>query len=148
MALPIWLVIILSLSVFGMTGGNEYAVSSVTLDIGHRMHPDFHQQIETKMKTREQVGDTDFFFEVIEFYPHFTYVDSTKQTVSLSDEPKNVAFKIRVYENDEVVEDTWAFYSIKVPHFSPTSYLTFQATRFEYRGKSYGNVEKDGDDAE
>jgi hypothetical protein len=140
----IWWVLAASLSALGMTAA-EYGsqVSSVTVEIGHRMHPDFYQQTQTKMNVREQVGDTDFFFEIIEFYPHFAYVDSTKEIVSLSDEPTNAAFKIRVYENDEVVEDTWAFFTINVPHFSPTSYLTFHVTNFDYRGETYQDNRKD-----
>ena len=147
-AFVILLVCALLPSVFGMTADHGSQVTSVTLDIGHRMHPDFYQQIKTEMNKREQVGDTDYFFEIIEFFPHFTYVDSTKEIVSLSDEPKNAAFKIRVYENDEIVEDTWAFYSVKVPHFSPASYLTFQAVQFEYRGDSYGGDDEQEEEAE
>jgi hypothetical protein len=142
----IWLVLVASLSVLGMTTADPGSqVSSVTVEIGHRMHPDFYQQTQTKMNAREQVGDTDFFFEIIEFYPHFAYVDSTKEIVSLSDEPTNAAFKIRVFENDEVVEDTWAFFTINVPHFSPTSYLTFHVTSFDYRGETYRDNGKEKD---
>ena len=144
----IWLLAVLLLPVFGMTTDHNSQVSSVTVDIGHRMHTDFYQQILTKMNKREQVGDSDLFFEVIAFYPHFAYVDSTKEIVSLSDEPKNAAFKIRVYENDEVLEDAWAFFTINAPHFFPTSYLTFEVTNFEYRGKTYKKNGKKNDKIE
>ncbi|UCH83907.1 MAG: hypothetical protein JSW50_15950 [Candidatus Latescibacterota bacterium] len=147
---PLWvlLVLLLPLPVLGMTGTHGTQVSTVTVEIGHRIHPDFHQQIQTKMNVKEQVGDTDFFFEIIEFYPHFAYIDSTKEIVSLSDEPTNAAFKIRVYENDEVVEDTWAFFALKVPHFSPTSYLTFDVTSFVYREETYEDNGEEKDEAD
>jgi len=143
-----WLVAVLLLSAFGMTTDHGSQVLTVTVEIGHRMHPDFHQQILTKMNKREQVGDSDLFFEIIAFYPHFAYVDSTKEIVSLSDEPSNVAFKIRVYENDEFVEDAWAFFTINAPHFFPTSYLTFEVTNFDYRGETYQKNGKKNDETE
>lgn len=132
--------------VSGMAADYGTQVASVTVDIGNRMYPSFRQQIQTKMNTREQIGDTDFFFEVIEFYPHFTFVDSTKQILSLSDEPKNAAFKIRVYDEDGFVENTWAFFSLDVPHFSPKSYLTFHVVSFDYRGETYRNAENKNND--
>ncbi|UCG51938.1 MAG: hypothetical protein JSW58_17535 [Candidatus Latescibacterota bacterium] len=145
---PLWLALVLCISALGMTKDSGSEVSSVTLEVGHRMHPNFHQQIRTEMNTREQVGDSDFFFEITEFYPHFTYVDSTKQTISLSDEPENPAFKIRVYNNEELIDDTWAFFSVKAPHFAPTSYLKFHVTHFRYRGETYKESEKKKNDAE
>jgi hypothetical protein len=117
-------------------------VSSLTVRISHRAHPDFQQTVKTEMNKREQIGDTDFFFEVVEFFPHFAITDSTKKTISLSDEPENVAFKIRVYEIDELVDETWAFYHINIPHFSRTSLLKFDTVAFEYRGELFEKEEK------
>lgn len=118
-------------------------VSSLTVVIGHRVHGDFQQTITTEMNKREQIGDTDFFFEAVEFYPHFAITDSTKKTISLSDEPKNAAFKIRVYERDEMVDETWAFYHIQVPHYSRTSLLKFDAVAFVYRGQLFEKKKED-----
>jgi hypothetical protein len=89
------------------------------------------------MNQAVQVGDTDYFFEIADFYPHFALIDSTKETVSLSREPKNVAFKFLVYENDSIVDTSWSFYSIQIPHYARTSYLYFIVKQFEYRGKVF-----------
>jgi len=95
------------------------------------------------MYNRVYVGDTDYSFEVTGFYPHFARIDSTKEIVSLSDEPKNVAFKFVVYENDSLVDTSWSFFTIQIPHFARTSYLFFNVLEFEYRGEIFKQQNKD-----
>jgi len=114
----------------------------ITLKIGHRLHPQFGEMITVNMNEMIPIGDTDLYFEIVEFFPQFAYMDSSKTFVSLSDEPKNPAFRIKVYEGEEFVEQTWAFYSVKVPHFSPKAMLVFDVTGFEYRNVQYGAEEK------
>lgn len=142
-SLAIALIVAFALPVFGSASDDDAPIP-LTVEIGHRHYPDFRETLKTTMQKREQIGDTDYSFEAVEFYPHFAIVerDSTREIVSLSDEPRNVAFKIRVFEKDEVVEDTWAFYDTKVPHFSRTSFLTFRVISFEYQGKVYGESEE------
>ena len=115
------------------------APSFVRLRITHRVHAQFQDTLTVAMNKRQTVGDSEFDFEVIEFYPHFAVIDSTHAVVSLSDEPKNPAFKVRVYQGEKTTEDTWAFYGVDVPHFARTSYLAFQVLGFEYRGKVIGS---------
>lgn len=110
---------------------------SVVLFIGNRMFPEFGEFVSAPMKKRLPVGDTEFTFEVVKFYPHFSIVDSTKTVVSLSDEPKNPAFRIMVYKADAVADSTWAFYAMDVPHFSRASSLWFRVLAFDYRGKVF-----------
>ena len=86
----------------------------LTVAVGNRLYPDFH-----------------------ETHPHFARIDSTKQIISLSEEPENVAFKFVVYENDSIVDTSWSFFSLKVPHFARTSYLYFNVLQFDYRGKTF-----------
>jgi len=107
---------------------------SVVILIGNRLFPDFREIVSTGLHERRQIGDTDFFFEVAEFFPHFAIMDSTRRVVSLSDEPKNPAFRIRVYESEAAVDSTWAFFNMNVPHFSRNAALWFQVLAFDYRG--------------
>ena len=115
----------------------------VKLQIGHRVHHNFREIVTTQLGQKQYLGDTEFSFEVTAFYPHFAIVDSTHEVVSLSEELKNPAFKIEVYENDELVDETWAFYAVQAPHFSKTSLISFQALAFEYRGTVYDQKKKD-----
>lgn len=115
----------------------------LTIEIRNRLFGAFHEIHETTMNKREQVGDTDYFYEVVEFFPDFAIIDSTMKAVSLSEEPKNVAFKIAVYENDEIIENTWAFYHLDIPHFKRTSFLVFTVIRFEYRDEIFSKEEKE-----
>jgi len=109
----------------------------LTIAVGNRLYPDFHETHKTEMHERVIVGDTEYSFEVVKFYPHFARIDSTKQILSLSDEPTNVAFKFAVYENDSIVDTSWSFFNLQVPHFARTSYLYFNVLEFEYRGEIF-----------
>ncbi len=111
--------------------------SDLTVDVRNRLYPDFQETQQVGMNERVQVGDTDFFFEVVDFYPHFALIDSTKEVVSISHEPENVAFKFVVYENDSIIDTSWSFYNLQVPHYSRTSFLYFNVTRFIYRDETY-----------
>jgi hypothetical protein len=113
--------------------GKLRPVRHLTVAVGNRLYPDFHETHRMEMHERVILGDTDYSFEVVEFYPHFARIDSTKQILSLSDEPTNVAFKFVVYENDSIVDTSWSFFSLQVPHFARTSYLYFNVLEFEYR---------------
>jgi hypothetical protein len=110
----------------------------ITVAIGNRLFPAFHETTTTAMNERWFIGDTDYAFEITAFVPHFAIIDSTREVVSLSDEVKNPAFKIRIYEGEDMLEDSWGFYGIRIPHFSRESFLSFQVISFEYRGVVYG----------
>lgn len=109
----------------------------LTVAVGNRLYPDFHETHRIEMHERVIVGDSDYAFEVVDFYPHFARIDSTKQIISLSDEPTNVAFKFVVYENDSIVDTSWSFFNLQIPHFARTSYLYFNVLEFEYRGEIF-----------
>jgi hypothetical protein len=57
--------------------------------------------------------------------------------VSVSDEPKNPAFRIKVFRADSLADSTWAFYAMDIPHFSKSSPLWFRVLRFDYRGEVF-----------
>ena len=123
--------------------GDKDSEMPLTLDIRNRLYGAFHEVHETTLNKREQVGDTDYYYEVVEFFPDFAIIDSTMKAVTLSEEAKNSAFKIIVYENDEVLETTWAFYHLDAAHFQRTSFLAFKVIRFEYRDEVFSKEEKE-----
>lgn len=120
----------------------ESIPDSLTLRVSHRMYPDFWEIVTTRLNERNQIGDTDLDFEVTEFFPHFAYLDSSKTFVSLSDEPVNPAFRINIYDGDELIERAWAFYSLRVPHFSQGTFIAFEVLLFEYRGEIFRHEEE------
>jgi hypothetical protein len=115
--------------------------TDIKIESRHRVHQNFRERVTVEMHQKIQIGDTEFFFEVTEFYPHFSIIDSTGEFTSLSNELKNPAFRIRIYDGEEYLEDTWAFFSVKVPHYSRKSYLTFDVTEFAYDGVVHGKEE-------
>jgi len=111
--------------------------SKITVEVRNRLYPSFFETHDVEMHDTVQVGDTDYFFSVVDFFPHFALVDSTKEIMSLSHDPNNVAFKFVVYESDSIVDTSWSFYNIEIPHYARTSYLYFNVTKFEYRGELF-----------
>lgn len=119
--------------------GDRPAPTSITVAITHRVFVDFQDTLTVEMNERHNVGDTEFTFELVEFYPEFA-IDTSRTIFSVSDDPKNPAFKVVVYENGEKADDTWAFYGIDIPHYGRTSYLAFKVLGFEYRGEVLGET--------
>ncbi|GEM_PF-2311547 len=113
------------------------ALTRITMEVGNRLYPAFSDTVETKLNEKVHVGDTEYSFKTTKFYPHFAIIDSSMEFVSLSDEPVNPAFRIRVYKNSNPVEETWAFFGPGAPHYARTSFLTFRVTSFVYRQKVY-----------
>lgn len=127
----------------------EATPDSVTVRITNRMYPQFLEIVTVAMNEELQIGDTDYYFALTEFYPHFAYLDSSRTYVSLSDELENPAFRVQIWEGEEELEKTWAFFRIDVPHFSRESFLAFQVLEFQYRGETHrrksGKEGKGGD---
>ena len=121
----------------GENAAKSTGPDSVVVLIGNRMFPDFGEIVTTRLHQRQPVGDTDFSFEVVSFYPYFAIIDSTKTVVSVSAEPKNPAFRIKVYKEGALADSAWAFYNMDVPHFSRTSALWFRIMQFDYRGEVF-----------
>jgi len=121
--------------------------TEITLKITNRMHANYLEYMTTEIGDTIQVGDTDFFFTISEFFAHFAMIDSTKEIVSLSDELKNPAFRIDVFENEDLADKTWAFYLIRVPHFGQNSYMAFEVMEFTYRGEHH-TLETEGNTLE
>jgi hypothetical protein len=117
--------------------GKSKGPDSVVVLIGNRMFPEFGEIVSARMHRRQPIGDTDYAFEVVKFYPQFSIIDSTKQIVSVSDEPKNPAFRIKVFRADSLADSTWAFYAMDIPHFSKKSPLWFRVLQFDYRGEIF-----------
>jgi hypothetical protein len=117
-----------------------YTASAIRVAISHRVFVSFADTVTVDMHERRVVGDTEFSFEVVEFYPDFAIMDSTRAFVSVTAEPHNPAFKIRIYENEEQSEDTWAFFGVDIPHYGRNSYLAFKVLGFEYRGDMFGGA--------
>jgi hypothetical protein len=111
----------------------------VTLRITHRVFTNFVDTLSVAMNERHTVGDTEYAFEVTEFYPDFA-IDTNKAVTSVTDDPKNPAFRIAVYEKEEKADETWAFYGVDIPHYGRKSYLAFKVLAFEYRGEVVGEA--------
>lgn len=121
-ALPaVLLAIFSSLSFSGCAGPLE----AVKLRVGHRVFPGFHEETVARPGERFQIGDTDYFGRVIRFVPDFAFDDKSKKVVSRTNELRNPAIQLEVWQGEEELERTWAFRS-DMPHYSEHAMLSFQ----------------------
>jgi hypothetical protein len=106
---------------------------AVTFGIRHRVFHDFRELQRVKLNQEFPLGDTEFSARVVQYVPDFQMDLSTRRVFSLSDEPRNPAFKIIVRKNKVPQDTTWAFLK-SPPHFGARSYFAFLVVRIDFVG--------------
>ena len=114
----------------------------VTLKVGHRLYPDFTEELTVELNERFAISDEGFEAVITRHLPDFAIQikDGEKKIFSKSIEPNNPALWIVVYEDSVAVDSVWAFSVKGAPHYSRTSYIFFEILGMEYPG----NGEKKG----
>ncbi len=105
--------------------GCDSPLKAVKLHVTHRLHPDFQETELVVPGEKFQIGDTEYYGKVVDLVPDFAIDDKTKKVISRSQELRNPAVKIEVYNLGKKIEVDWAFLT-DVPHFAPSSQLSFQ----------------------
>ena len=112
-----------------LAGGCKGRLETVTLRMGHTLYRSFTDTATVRLGERFQVGDTQFTAEVDRFVPDFMIEDG--KVVSRSDEVKNPAVHVNVYEDDKLVEGSWAFPGRGMPHINPKNFVYFMIIDME-----------------
>lgn len=99
-----------------------------TLDTGSRLYPDWKEENTVRLQQEFPIGDTEYRALVKAFMPDFRIIDGKPRNVSPG--MKNPAAFIQVRNDSAVVDSAWAFLNFP-PHFSPTSFFTFQLKKVE-----------------
>lgn len=108
-------------------------VKSVTLAMRHRVFKNF-SDLQTVTPQKEfPVGDSEFSARVIRYVPDFAMDLKTGKVVTRSNEPKNPAFQIIVWEKKVPQDTTWAFMNLP-PHFGRKSMIAFKIARIDFVG--------------
>jgi hypothetical protein len=106
-------------------------VEEVTLVATHRVYKNFKEEHTVKLGEKFFLADTEYTVEVVEFLPDFAINLEAKEIFSRSDEPNNPAVRIVIYENDEIIDEIWAFKGKGAPHFSRASLIAFELLEFK-----------------
>ena len=109
-------------------------LESVTFGIRHRVFPDFRDLQRVKLNREFIIGDSEYSARVIQYVPDFQMDLEHHRVFSLSDQPRNPAFRIVVSKNRAPHDTSWAFLK-SPPHFGVSSYFSFQVLRIDFVGR-------------
>lgn len=111
--------------------GRGPRLAAVTFGIHHRVFHDFRDVQTVKLNQDFMLGDTEFSARVIQYVPDFQMDLGTRKVFSLSDQPRNPAFRVVVRKGKAPQDSTWAFLK-SPPHFGARSYFAFQVLRIDF----------------
>jgi hypothetical protein len=92
--------------------------------IGNRMYPEWSDEVTVALNEPFFLGDTEFTAQASEYLPDFR-INKGEAPHSASPDPNNPAIHVIVLRGGAAVDSSWAFLNF-APHFSPTSFFTFQ----------------------
>ena len=99
--------------------------------IGNRMYPDWSEDVRVRLGEAFYLGDTELVARGTEYLPDFRIGDDGP--LSASTDPNNPALHVIVFQDTTAVDSSWAFLNFP-PHFSATSFFTFQLIGVEHPG--------------
>jgi hypothetical protein len=72
---------------------------------------------------------------VIQYLPDFQMDLERRRAFSLTDQPRNPAFRVVVFKNRAPHDTSWAFLK-SPPHYGVRSYFAFQVLRIDFTGRA------------
>jgi len=109
-------------------------LESVTFGIRHRVFHEFRDVQKVKLNQDFPLGDSEYSARVIQYLPDFQMDIEHHRFFSLSDQPRNPAFRIVVKKGKAPHDTSWAFLK-SPPHFGARSYFAFQVLRIDFVGQ-------------
>ena len=117
------------------TGGQAPRFESVTFSIRHRVFHDFRDVQTVKLNQDFPLGESEFSGRVVQYVPDFQMDLSTRKVFSLSNQPRNPAFKVIVSKQKVPQDTTWAFLK-SPPHFGARSYFAFLVLQIDFANRT------------
>ncbi len=109
------------------------APSKIEVRVTHRVFTSFVDTVLVDIGEEFWVGDTDFSAIVHQLNLDFG-IKEGGVIIERSNTPHNPAFQIRILENNEQVDEVWAFLGNDAPHYRRDSLLGFQVLSFTWQG--------------
>lgn len=117
------------------TTDNSTDTNSVfILEARHRVFTDFLEVDTVRMDEKFEIGDGNAVGQIFTFNPHLTITEKGEY-IRVSDTLYNPAVRVRVYQKDSVVQESWAFYYSEAPHFRRSDILGFRLLNFQVADK-------------
>lgn len=110
------------------------------IEVRHRVFADFKEVDTARFNEKFEIGDGEEVAQIFTFNPHLAITEKG-EFLQISDTLYNPAVRIRVYEKDSVVQESWAFYFTDAPHFRRSDMLGFRLLDFKLPDK-FIRVEK------
>jgi hypothetical protein len=114
-------------------GAKGPRLDTVTFGVHHRVFHDFYDVQKVKLNQTFPLGDSEYSARVIQYLPDFQMDLEHHKFFSLSDQPRNPAFRVVVSKGKAAHDTSWAFLK-SPPHFSAKSYFAFQVLRIDFLG--------------
>ena len=108
-----------------LLAGCDVPLEAVELKVHHRVFVGFQETHRVAPGETFIIGDTEYSARITGFVPDFLYDQEKKQVISASNELRNPAVRLEVYQNGTKVEELWAFAGDGPPHFGRESMLAF-----------------------
>lgn len=125
---------VLALGLAAVAAAPAPKLKSVTIAIRNRVFHEFADQQAVLQGKSFIIGDTDYSAKIVQYIPDFAMDLSNGKVISRSNEPKNPAFKLIVYQKGKPQDTTWAMMSLP-PHFTRRSFLAFKVMRIDFVGR-------------
>ena len=106
-------------------------LAAVTFGVRHRVFHEFRDLHRVKLNEDFPLGDSEYSARMVQYIPDFQMDLPARKIYTLSDQPRNPAFKIIVRKNKVPEDTTWAFLK-SPPHFGAHSYFAFQVLKVEF----------------
>ncbi len=106
----------------------------IQIRVTHRVFTSFVDTLVVEIGENFWVGDTEYSAEVRRFNPDFG-IKEGEGVIERSEVAHNPAFQIHVFEEEEQVDEVWAFLGSDAPHYRRDSLLGFQVLSFSWRGE-------------
>ena len=100
------------------------------IETRHRLFPDFRQIDTVAFGEVFLVGEDEWQARVALFNPHLGITQSGK-ALQQSDTLYNPAVRIRVEQNDSLLQECWGFHFTDAPHFRRTDLLGFKLVSYK-----------------
>jgi hypothetical protein len=111
--------------------GKGPRLATVTFGVRHRVFHEFRDLHTVKLNETFPLGDSDYSARVVQYLADFQMDLQAHKIWSMSDEPRNPAFRVIVWKGKTPQDTTWAFLK-SPPHFGAHSYFAFQVLRIDF----------------
>ena len=111
--------------------GKGPRLATVTFGVRHRVFHDFRDLHTVKLNQDFELGDSEYSARVVQYLADFQMDLQAHKTWSMSDQPRNPAFRVIVSKGKTPQDTTWAFLK-SPPHFGAHSYFAFQVLRIDF----------------